>query len=121
MTAPRILDPASVLAEALLDASPDLMRNLLQRGTVRPYYNGSFHPGGIDVDAACHPVSRAGRIAPNLWALGCLIEGPQFASDAFPRPGANSPAVRDAGYRLTPQFAEDAGRVSAALKKASGE
>lgn len=30
MTAPRIVDPASVLAEALTDASPDLMRSLLQ-------------------------------------------------------------------------------------------
>ena len=30
MTAPHIVDPASVLTEALTDASPDLMRNLLQ-------------------------------------------------------------------------------------------
>ncbi|PRZ12005.1 IS256 family transposase [Nesterenkonia sandarakina] len=30
MTAPHIIDPAGLLAEALTDASPDLMRNLLQ-------------------------------------------------------------------------------------------
>ncbi|MFD3702526.1 transposase, partial [Nocardia sp. NPDC058658] len=30
MTAPHIIDPAGVLGEALADASPDLMRNLLQ-------------------------------------------------------------------------------------------
>ena len=30
MTAPHIVDPAGVLAEALTDASPDLMRSLLQ-------------------------------------------------------------------------------------------
>ncbi len=30
MTAPHIVDPAGVLAEALSDASPDLMRSLLQ-------------------------------------------------------------------------------------------
>jgi putative transposase len=30
MTAPHIVDPASLLAEALTDASPDLMRSLLQ-------------------------------------------------------------------------------------------
>ena len=30
MTAPHIVDPASVLAEALTVASPDLMRSLLQ-------------------------------------------------------------------------------------------
>lgn len=30
MTAPHIVDPAGVLSEALSDASPDLMRSLLQ-------------------------------------------------------------------------------------------
>lgn len=30
MTAPHLVDPAGVLSEALSDASPDLMRNLLQ-------------------------------------------------------------------------------------------
>ena len=30
MTAPHIVDPATVLGEALTDASPDLMRGLLQ-------------------------------------------------------------------------------------------
>lgn len=30
MTAPQIVDPAGVLSETLSDASPDLMRNLLQ-------------------------------------------------------------------------------------------
>ena len=30
MTAPHIVDPAGLLSEALTDASPDLMRNLLQ-------------------------------------------------------------------------------------------
>ena len=30
MTAPHIIDPADLLSEALADASPDLMRDLLQ-------------------------------------------------------------------------------------------
>ena len=30
MTAPHIVDPAGLLGEALLEASPDLMRSLLQ-------------------------------------------------------------------------------------------
>lgn len=30
MTAPHIVDHVGLLAEALIDASPDLMRNLLQ-------------------------------------------------------------------------------------------
>lgn len=58
--------------------------NLLKRGTVRPYYNGAFHPGGIDVDAAGHPVSRSGRVYPNLWALGCLTEGVHYFTHALP-------------------------------------
>lgn len=29
MTAPHIIDPAGLLSQALTDASPDLMRNLL--------------------------------------------------------------------------------------------
>lgn len=91
----------------------ELMRNLLQRGTVRPYYNGSYHPGGIDVDAACHPVSRSGRIAPNLWALGGLVEGAQYACDGLPHPQANTPAVRDADRCVRELFATIGERASA--------
>lgn len=45
MTAPHIVDPASVLTEALTDASPDLMRNLLQTMInaflpITPEFNG---------------------------------------------------------------------------------
>ena len=32
MTAPHIVDPAGLLSEALAEASPDLMRHLLQQG-----------------------------------------------------------------------------------------
>lgn len=56
----------------------DFMRNLLKRGTVRPYYNGAFHPGGIDIDSAGHPLGRAGRSIANVWASGCLSEGPHY-------------------------------------------
>ncbi len=59
------------------------MGNLLKRGTVRPYYNGAFHPGGIDIDSAGHPVSRAGRVDANLWALGCLTEGVHYVPEAM--------------------------------------
>ena len=56
-------------------ADDELMRNLLKRGTVRPYYNGAFHPGGIDIDGAGHPMDRSGRCVPNVWAGGALAAG----------------------------------------------
>jgi len=71
-------------------------RNLLERGTVRPYYNGTYHPGGVDIDAANHPISRSGRVFPNLWALGYLVEGPHYFTHALPRPLTHARQVLDA-------------------------
>ena len=41
----------------LTDASP-LSDNLLGRGLVRPYLNGGYHPGGIEIDQQLHPSAR---------------------------------------------------------------
>ena len=90
------------LVVARLDAySPEtddsaLSANLLRRGLVRPYYNGSFHPGGIDIDAANHPLDRAGAPAARLWALGYPVEGPHYYTHALPRPQLHARAVLDA-------------------------
>ncbi|WZB71405.1 hypothetical protein WJ968_05265 [Achromobacter xylosoxidans] len=43
----------------LTDASP-LSDNLLGRGLVRPYLNGGYHPGGIEIDQQLHPVGADG-------------------------------------------------------------
>jgi uncharacterized NAD(P)/FAD-binding protein YdhS len=97
-----LTEHADALVIARLDAySPEaddtpLTRKLLQRGTVRPYYNGSFHPGGVDIDAAGHPLSRAGRPCPNLWAVGYLAEGAHYYTHALPRPQLHSRQVLDA-------------------------
>ena len=88
--------------------------NLLKRGTVRPYYNGAFHPGGFDIDAACHPVSRAGRVHPNLWALGCLAEGPLYFTHALPRPHTHARPVLDADRCVRELFCTISERASAA-------
>ncbi len=93
----------------------DLMRNLLKRGTVRPYYNGAYHPGGIDIDAASHPVSRSGRVFPNLWALGCLAEGPQYVTHVLPRPGSHARPVHDADRCVRELFSTIAERESAGV------
>jgi uncharacterized NAD(P)/FAD-binding protein YdhS len=89
-------------------------RNLSKRGTVRPYFNGSFHPGGLDIDSANHPVNRAGRIAPNLWAVGYLVEGPHYYTHALPRPLMHSRQVLDADRCVRELFKAIEGRAGTA-------
>ena len=94
----------------------DFMRNLLKRGTVRPFYNGTFHPGGLDIDAAGHPLSRAGRVIPNVWASGCLVEGPHYFTQVLPRPQRQTPGerqVQDADGCVRELFAGITGRDGA--------
>jgi uncharacterized NAD(P)/FAD-binding protein YdhS len=86
------------------DDSP-FMRNLLRRGTVRPYFNGSFHPGGLDVDPAHHPLSHAGRAAARLWAVGYLTEGAYYYTHALPRPQLPSRQVLEADRCVAELFA----------------
>ena len=82
-----------------------LVRNLLKRGTIRPYYNGNYHPGGLDIDSANHPLDHAGRSRPNLWALGYLTEGAQYYTHALPRPQLPSRQVSDAERCVQAMFA----------------
>jgi uncharacterized NAD(P)/FAD-binding protein YdhS len=77
------------------DRSP-LIGNLLARGLIRPYWNGAFKPGGIDIDKKGHPITAAGSALPNMWAVGCLVEGPCFYTHALPRRGLSSQFISDA-------------------------
>ena len=45
MTAPHIVDPAGLLSQALSDASPDLMRELLGDHDQRPAFGGRLGVG----------------------------------------------------------------------------
>ena len=83
----------------------DFMRNLLKRGTVRPFYNATFHAGGLDIDAAGHPLSRAGQIIPNVWASGCLVEGAHYFTHALPSPDSTARQVIDAERCVRELFA----------------
>ncbi|MCG2584895.1 FAD/NAD(P)-binding protein [Massilia sp. TS11] len=87
------------------DSAP-LMQNLLQRGLVRPYCNGPFHPGGIDIDRAGHPIGRDGQAQSALWALGYLTEGAHYYTHALPRPGLASRAVQDADRAVRELFSQ---------------
>ncbi len=108
-----------VLVMARLDVySPEtddtpFTRHLLKRGIIRPFYNGAFHPGGIDIDAAGHPLSASGAASPNLWALGYPVEGPHYYTHALPRPMRPSRQVSDAECCVGAMFASIAARESA--------
>jgi uncharacterized NAD(P)/FAD-binding protein YdhS len=73
-----------------------LIRNMLKRGLSRPYYNGVFHPGGIDIDRAGQPLDGEGAVLPNVWALGYPAEGAHYYTYALPRPQMRSRQVLDA-------------------------
>ncbi|MDH6579945.1 FAD/NAD(P)-binding domain-containing protein [Kitasatospora sp. MAP5-34] len=77
------------------DKSP-LIGNLLARGLVRPYANGPFKPGGIDIDERGRPITAAGEPLRTAWAVGYLVEGPQFYTHALPRQGMASQFTLDA-------------------------
>ena len=74
-----------------------LMRQLVERGIVRPFMNGQFHPGGITVDRNMNVVGKDGAAQTSLYALGTLVEGCKFYTFVLPRPGANSTTMVDAG------------------------
>jgi uncharacterized NAD(P)/FAD-binding protein YdhS len=103
----------------LEDRSP-LMRKLVQRGIVRPFMNGQFHPGGITVDRNMNVVAHDGASQTTLWALGTLVEGCKFYTFVLPRPGANSTTMVDAGRAVGHMMDAIAAR-NAAFQAAAAE
>lgn len=90
-----------------------LIRNMLKRGLVRPYYNGVFHPGGIDINRAGQPLDAGGAALANIWALGYLTEGAHYYTHALPRPQLRSRQVWDAEQcvmALAAKMVENQGR-----------
>ena len=95
--------PVDVLVKARIsmhspgdDASP-LLQGLLRDGHARLFHNGSFHPGGIDIDQHHRWIGRDGSAVENAWALGIPTEGIKFCTYVIPRTGVNSSAMADAG------------------------
>lgn len=93
---------ADVLVIASLDIySPEtdssrLTRNLMRRRTVRPYRNGGYHPGGLDIDPEMRVIDSGGKTSECLWAIGIPAEGAHFYTHALPRPMLDSRFTRDA-------------------------
>ena len=86
------------------DSSP-LVGNLLDRGLIRPFRNGEFTPGGIDTDGA-HPITSAGAVLSNVWAVGYPVEGPRYYTYALPRPRLGSAFLDDADACVRDLFAQ---------------
>jgi uncharacterized NAD(P)/FAD-binding protein YdhS len=82
-----------------------LIRNMLRGGLVRPYMNGGFHPGGIDVDAAQNVIDASGRVHRNLWALGIVVEGANYCTYVLPRALVNSRFIQFSGRCALKMFA----------------
>jgi uncharacterized NAD(P)/FAD-binding protein YdhS len=101
---------ADVLAVARLDPfvpeeDPSaLTQALLRRGIVRPFYNGSYHPGGIDIDESNRPIGRGGFPTTNVWAVGYPVEGQHFYTYALPRPLLGSRQLQDADTCVSAVF-----------------
>ncbi len=101
---------ADVLAVARLDPfvpeeDPSaLTQALLRRGIVRPFHNGSYHPGGIDIDEGNRPIGRSGEPASNVWAVGYPVEGQHFYTYALPRPLLGSRQLQDADVCVRAMF-----------------
>jgi hypothetical protein len=70
--------------------------NLSARGLIRPYCNGGYHPGGIDIDTNLHSIGTQGGAQGRIWAIGFLVEGQHFYTHALPRPMIASRQTRDA-------------------------
>jgi uncharacterized NAD(P)/FAD-binding protein YdhS len=94
-----VLVDARAAPLALETDAAGLMRNLLKRGIVQPWVHGGKGErcdSGIAVDQDHHPLDRAGRAQPALWALGCLADGAPFPAEALPQQGMPSMHLIDA-------------------------
>lgn len=104
----RLTEPASrtfdVLVRARTDCAVELggqtspfLRNLLDGGMIRPFKNGAFLPGGLDVDSSQNVVDAHGQVQKRVWALGIPAEGPNFCTYVLPRVQVNSRFLQFSG------------------------
>lgn len=93
---------ADVLVSARLDTfSPltddaPLYAAALRRGLLRPFFNGDYHPGGLDIDRQARVLRADGTPHLNMWAVGFPVEGAHFYTHALPRPAIASRQTADA-------------------------
>lgn len=76
-------------------ASP-LVRNLFERGLLRPCSPAGGHAPGAEVSARHHPIGRDGREQAGLRVLGPLCEGSIFYNHLVPSPDVWSRPIFEA-------------------------
>jgi uncharacterized NAD(P)/FAD-binding protein YdhS len=91
-----VLVAARIASSRPEEDSSAFFRNLLASGAARPYYNGTYHPGGLDIDRQNRLMTKNGTPVRNTWVVGYPAEGPNFFTYALPLPGINSRPVLDA-------------------------
>ncbi|MFI6685550.1 FAD/NAD(P)-binding protein [Streptomyces sp. NPDC050485] len=95
-TGTRAVRHADVLVTARLDLfhpetdSSPLTARLLARGLIRPYANGTYQPGGLDITPAGRVIGKTGEPLAGVWALGYPVEGPRYYTYYLPRAGQPS-------------------------------
>lgn len=84
---------ADAMVAARLDAfhpgtdSMPLIGRLLAHGLIRPFTNGDYRPGGLDITPAGRVIAKTGDPLPGVWALGYPVEGPRHYTYYVPRTG----------------------------------
>lgn len=72
-----------------------LIQNLLKSGRIRPFYNGQFHIGGIDLERNLHPINIENLVEETISVLGPISEGIKFYNHYVPSLDQNVPAFVD--------------------------
>ncbi|AFZ00608.1 FAD/NAD(P)-binding protein [Calothrix sp. PCC 6303] len=78
------------------ESSNLLIKQLINDGFARSFFNNQFHPNGLDISADLNLINRENKIYQNFWVLGTPTEGPKFYTFILPRPFVNSTALVDA-------------------------
>lgn len=73
-----------------------LATNLLARGVIRPFMNGAYHAGGIDIAQDMRVRDRNGVPHQGIWATGFVVEGAHYYTNVLPRSGILSRQTVDA-------------------------
>ncbi|CAN7667533.1 FAD/NAD(P)-binding protein [Trinickia sp. LjRoot230] len=91
-------DPHSMQADVLIHAqigafpslheNGSLFANMFESGLVRPYRNGDFLPGGVDIDFRRQVIDSAGKPVSNLHVSGMAAEGANFFTFVLPGSGS---------------------------------
>lgn len=103
-TAGDVLVVARVFGHRPLEDKRPLSRNMVSRGIARPFYNGDYHPHGLDVEQRMRLVRADGSPNHRIWGIGFVTEGARFHTHALPRPRRRSTQLSDAAALVDDLF-----------------